>query len=531
METRKTGSTEAQNTGQTSLKALKRNPNQRQALLESIFEGISDPLILMDQTMKIKMINSAARRYYNLSPGSAINDQYCYKIYKNTEYPCDGCKLVSPLENQEYVCFERNNPHDPEKIEQVTNYPVANLQDQGQLSLVRIQDITKLRTIEKELEKADKLMAMGTLVSSIAHETNNPNNFIMMNIQLLMDSWNSMLPILDQYQNQHGDFSMGGLPYSEMKNELPGMLRGIENSSKRIRQIIKGLKDYTRNDETRMNDAVDVNEMIQSAVELSRTTIEKYSNTFEFNEGQHLPIIVGNRQSLEQVMINLIQNACHASSDSKKPITISTGMNATSDHIMIKIEDHGSGISDDMMDQIMKPFFSTRKDKGGTGLGLSISSNIIKAHGGNIKVDSSPGNGSLFTIHLPIINRTKKINILIVDDDPGSRSILKTVLERNTHYALMEASDGAEALLEIGQKVPDVLISDIHMPGMDGADICRLVKNREELSTMKVIMTTGFINSAQTREITELGFNHILEKPIDKHQIIKTIEDVLGDHP
>ncbi len=511
----------------TDLKLSEKKIWQKQHILESVFEGISDPLIMFDKEMKVKLINNAAKKYYGLSSEFVFEDICCFRAFKQRETPCKGCKLPSALKHNEYLCYERRGCFDSQRIELVTHHPISKTISKNNYFIVRINDITKLRRLEKELSHADKMISLGILVSGVAHEINNPNNFIMMNAQLLLNSWQSIVPILDQYYKDNGDFSMGGLPFSEMRNEFPALLKGIEKSSYRIEQIIMDLKAFSRNDDTRMDETVEINRVIQRAVRLTQKLIKDSTDCFQSELYQDIPTIQGSRQQLEQVIINLIQNACQALQSKKKQVSILSTLNEKKDTIIIEVRDQGEGISPHVFPKVMDPFFTTRREGGGTGLGLSISANIIKKHGGTIKIDSRQGEGSVFKVFLPLYSNENPYKLLVVDDDSGVRKLLKSILGRTGRFNLEEASNGAEALLQIGHNKPDLLIIDIHMPDMDGAELCRLIKNKPELSSIKVIITTGFINSAKAQEISNMGFNTILGKPIETPQLLKTIDHCL----
>ena len=513
----------------TALKISNQKLALRQHMVEAVFEGISDPLLMLDNRMRIKLLNTAAKRYYGLPSGSVVKDVCCFKAFKNRETPCEGCQIPPALKHREHLCYERTGFMDPRHIEQVTSYPVPERISPEGYSVVRINDITRLRRIEEELEQAGKMIALGVLVSGMAHEVNNPNNFILMNIQVLQDAWKSILPILDAHHKTHGEFSMGGLPFSEMRTELFEMLTGIEKSAHRIRQIILDLKDFAKEEDTRMDDRLDINQVIASSISLTKAFINKATGCFEYCPDERIPRIKGNAQQLEQVMINLIENACQAISQKSQSLVIRSRLDEANDRIRIEVEDEGAGIPANMVHRIMDPFITTKRKQGGTGLGLPISSKIIKRHGGAIRVESRSGEGSVFRIHLPLSDKPITHTILIVDDDPRARQLLKKILERNPRFHLHEAKNGSEALFKIGRKKPDLIILDIHMPDIDGVGVCRLIRKKKELSSIKAVITTGFINSPEVEEISKMGFDHILNKPINKRRLLKIIDRLLEE--
>jgi polar amino acid transport system substrate-binding protein len=251
--------------------------------------------------------------------------------------------------------------------------------------------------------QAGKMVALGTLVSGVAHEINNPNNFIMLNAPLLKETWERVLPILDEYYKEEGDFKIGGMRYPEMRQRIPRLLSGIADGSKRIQQIVEDLRDFVRRDASGMNQSVDVNVVVRSATSLLSNMIAKATSHFSVKYDEKLPLLKGNSHRLEQVIINLIQNACQALPDVRRAISLSTAYDEKTSSIVVKVQDEGVGISPEVLPHIADPFFTTKSLSGGIGLGLSISSRIIKEHGGTLTFTSEPGKGTTAEIILPVL--------------------------------------------------------------------------------------------------------------------------------
>jgi PAS domain S-box-containing protein len=265
---------------------------------------------------------------------------------------------------------------------------------------------------QQQLMQASKMVALGTLVSGVAHEVNNPNNFIMLNSPILKEAWDNAMPILEKYYEENGDFLLGGMKFSEMRENIPSLFSGISDGAKRIKQIVDDLKNYVRDNTADLNQSVDINDVLKSAVSLLSNMIKKSTHQFSIKYGNHLPLLRGNFQRLEQVMINLIQNACQALPDANKGIYISAQSNTEKSTIVIRIRDEGTGIPAEKLLNITDPFFTTKQDSGGVGLGLSISSKIVEEHGGTLNFESEIGAGTTATITLPVDrkNQTEKGN-------------------------------------------------------------------------------------------------------------------------
>ena len=195
---------------------------------------------------------------------------------------------------------------------------------QGSLLGIRAsnRDITERKHVEElermQLEKmahADKMITLGTLVSGVAHEINNPTNFITLNTPILRESWQGTRPILDEYYHTEGDFTVGRFPYSALRERMDQLLDGVTEGAERIKRIVASLKDFARPDPSDMHQEVDLNQVIQNALTLLKNPIEKRTRNFSVNYDESIPTIIGSSQKLEQVIINLIQNSLEALAD------------------------------------------------------------------------------------------------------------------------------------------------------------------------------------------------------------------------
>jgi signal transduction histidine kinase len=274
-----------------------------------------------------------------------------------------------------------------------------------------INDITQLKKAsaaaavrDKQLKQADKMASLGILVAGIAHEINNPNNFILLNVQLLLKIWKDILPILDEYYNNNGDFIVAGMLYSSSKDKIGQLLDGILKGSERIKIITGNLTEYARMDSGKLNEMVDVNKAVEIAILITNNLIKKSTNNFKVEYGKNLPLVKGNIQQIEQVVINLITNACQSLKDNSAEIKVYTYYNAERNKVRIKVEDKGIGIPEDDLKHIMDPFFTTKRNMGGTGLGLSVSYNIVKTHDGSLSLKSEPGRGTMARVSFPGLN-------------------------------------------------------------------------------------------------------------------------------
>jgi polar amino acid transport system substrate-binding protein len=265
----------------------------------------------------------------------------------------------------------------------------------------RERAVEKLQMQQQQLIQADKMASLGVLVSGVAHEINNPNALILLNMPMLAETFRDAEPIFDYYYHHKGDFTIGGLSYEELKTEIPYVLQEMHEGSRRIKRIVDDLKDFARLQDESLSDRVDLNTIVEAAVRLVNKTVTKSTNRFDVHYATALPAIVGNAQRIEQVVVNLILNACQALPSIDKGIFLWTATDESRSWVILTIRDEGCGIPQEHLSRLTDPFFTTKRDSGGTGLGLSVSAGIIKEHGGRIEFRSEIGVGTTVTVFFP----------------------------------------------------------------------------------------------------------------------------------
>lgn len=263
----------------------------------------------------------------------------------------------------------------------------------------------ELKAHQEQLIQADKMASLGVLVSGVAHEINNPTGLLMLNIPILKSAWEDALPYLDKQAEEEKDLTLGGLPYQRIKGEIPYLLEEMQNSTDRIRNIVNDLKDFAREQPDEVAHEVDLNVVVATAVRLVDQSIRTATDCFELLLDHRKPTVLGSSQRIEQVLINLILNACDALESKDGSLRVSTSISQDGCEAMIRIVDGGCGIPADVISRLTDPFYTTKRERGGTGLGLSVSAGIIKALQGRLSFDSTEGKGTTVTVTFPLLNQ------------------------------------------------------------------------------------------------------------------------------
>jgi len=376
-----------------------------------------------------------------------------------------------------------------------------------------LRDVTEKKKVEEQLFQAEKLRAVGEMASGVAHDFNNALAAILGNTQLLL--------------------------HTAQDEELKDTLKIIEKVAKDSGQTVRRLQDFTKKRVGQELFKVDVNAIIKDSMEMTKPKwkdepqsrgirIEIVSNLEE------IPSVSGNASELREVITNMIFNAIEAMPEGGK-IEIRTFKKRRD--VLIRISDTGIGISEETKKRIFEPFFTT-KPFTNTGLGLSMSYGIIKRFGGEIETESKLGQGTTFTIILPIggeekeeavspqaINKGRQALILVIDDDEFVRSVLsRTLAQANHQVTLAESGEKGVQIFKEGKF--DIVLTDLGLPGMSGWEVCRMIK--ETSPQTPVGMITGWGVEKNRGEVEEYGLDFFVSKPFDFNQILNVVAETMA---
>jgi signal transduction histidine kinase len=261
------------------------------------------------------------------------------------------------------------------------------------------------RVQRRKLIQSEKLASLGELVAGVAHEINNPNHTISLNSDLLIELCLSITPLIDRFISfKEGDL-VGGMEWPEAKTEMRRLLTDIASASRDIDAIVRGLKDYARSEAKPEPEEVHLNLVVKATLTLFSNLIKKSTSRLVVDLAEGLPPVRAHFQRLEQVTVNLLLNACQALTASDQAIRVSTSFDSATGLVSLVVADEGRGMSEEQMERIKDPFFTTKHDQGGVGLGVSISESIVSEYGGSLDYASRPGGGTIATVSLPAFPR------------------------------------------------------------------------------------------------------------------------------
>jgi PAS domain S-box-containing protein len=256
------------------------------------------------------------------------------------------------------------------------------------------------RNQELQLIQANKMSTLGTLVSGVAHEINNPNQYIMLNARILERGWQDAFKYLDKVERSEGELSIAGLSYAEARNTMPSLAIAIQDGAKKIEAIVGGLKDYSRARSDSSREKFDLNDAVRRTVSLLGHLIAKKTDHLTVKYAADPLYTFGDAVQVEQVVSNLLINALESLPDKKSAVLLATGVDTNQQTVWLSVKDEGKGIPPELLSRICDPFFTTKLDQGGTGLGLAISSTLVQEHKGRLTFSSKVGSGTCAVLSL-----------------------------------------------------------------------------------------------------------------------------------
>lgn len=392
--------------------------------------------------------------------------------------------------------------------------------------LVVHEDVTEERAYERRVHDAERLAGIGLLAGGLAHDFNN-----------LLTAIVGSAEIIDAELDD--------------RNSIDGEVREIKAAARRGAALTHQLLAFSRRQPSHPR-VVDLNQvLLEMQPMLSRLLTEEIRLRFELD--QQVASVKGDVAHLEQVVMNLVLNARDAMPDGGL-LTVSTeclrfrGLPASRSatkvqgpQVRLTVTDTGEGMTQEVQDQLFEPFFTTKEPGKGTGLGLPTVHGVVSQHGGEITVDSSPGAGTFFHIHLPWTDEPLSgeepasvragaergsETILLVDDDDSVRRIVHRILER-FGYSVLESATPEGALVLADEHVGpiDLCLTDVVMPGMSGWDVARALHERKP--GLPVLFMSGYAKGevgVRTEPGDELPF---IRKPFSTDELVSAVRAAL----
>ncbi|MDD2555789.1 MAG: ATP-binding protein, partial [Syntrophaceticus sp.] len=356
--------------------ALFAEVNRAKSEWEATVKAVRDVIVVIDRKLRVLRVNQAALQFCGLSEPEVIGRKYCDAFCSLSDSQChEDCVFYEALRTGNSINTQRRL--DDGRVLEMYGYP-ATQENREMGVVVYLIDITERLKMQVQLLQAARLAALGEMAAGVAHELNTPLAVIIGDAQLLIRN----------------------TPKDDHRYKI---LDDIKTCGLRCKRIVRGLLTFSRQEQY-VFQPVCLNEVVREALKLVSYSIETENIKIQRELDDQIPIVGGNSQQLEQVIVNLLLNARQSfdeGNDSEHIITVETGFDQERKQVFIKISDNGQGIPQEILTKIFDPFFTSKGSSKGTGLGLSVSLGIVQKHGGTIVVESESGKGAFFTVYLP----------------------------------------------------------------------------------------------------------------------------------
>ncbi len=419
--------------------------DQNRIRWEEALDTLSLAICLLDPTGRVERANSGFRELLRL-PASGSIGQHWRDLVPTDWHGQVADALTAEQPQQVELRFQeraivltafRGGPSEPGRV------------------VLLLEDDTERRQLQDRLIQSERLSAIGQLIAGVAHDLNNPLTSVVGFADFLAER-------------------------PDVPPRIKEPLRVIQQEAERASQIVKNLLSFARRRDTRQS--VNLAPLIHSTLDLFRNQLGADRVLLEVDLEPNLPLLDLNPNQIQQVFVNLIQNAAQAITAGGQPGVIRIVGRRWMDGVAVDVVDDGPGMPPEDAARAFEPFFTTKSEGEGTGLGLSISQGIVKEHGGRITLSTVPGAGSTVTIELPAPVRPPRtpltdpatehvppLSVLVVDDEPHILHYIRATLEAWGH-TVSTASDGQDGLARaLGERF-DLIISDLRMPRLGGRE-------------------------------------------------------------
>jgi PAS domain S-box-containing protein len=476
--------------------------------LRSLFDNATDGIMILDKDGKIIDANKEACNIHGFDKDSLIGVNI--ELLETDKDKTFFKSRIERILDGESLLFETQ--HYRKDGSKVSLEVAGNAIETEGSVLIQffLRDITDKKKLQDQLLQSQKMESIGALAGGVAHNFNNILTSILGNAELLED---------------HEELD---------DDEIKKRIKNIENSAKKAGMLVSKLLSFARKDTFEI-EPLSLNEVIKETLLFEGVLGKKIKMLADLKED--IPTVEGDRNQIEQVIMNLIVNARDSMPDGGI-ITIKTDIvKAEKDYILLKISDTGCGIHKEVKDRIFDPFFTTKERGKGTGLGLSTVYGIVRDHKGNISVESEIGKGTAFEVLLPVSGKPVRKayepklfsvdgheSILLVDDEDDVLDYMKDILEDHGYKVLFTNNPllAIDIFKELSGDI-QLVVTDNIMPLMEGKEMIKHLKAIKP--GIKVVAVSGYSDEPIMKD--NVPIDAFIKKPFEGAQLLSTVRGIL----
>jgi PAS domain S-box-containing protein len=515
---------------------------ERDALHKAVVDTSLDCIIIVDGEGRVVDFNPASEKLFGYSRQDALGREISALIipekYRDAHHQGMARYLSSGLSRVigrrvELEALGKDGQLVPVEL----SLADVSVGDQ-RLFTAHIRDLTASKAAQFEIERQrdalyqkEKLAALGSLLSGVAHELNNPLSIVLGQAMMLRD----------KVTREAAGLAIG--------NDLADRALQIENAANRCARIVKTFLAMARQRKAERS-YVSIAKVVGDAVELLSYSLKTSDVALDIDVARDLPQTFADADLLHQVLVNLIVNARQALEEkvsSNRRITLRAAHDSTSGSLVITVRDNGPGIPANIRSRIFDPFFTTKPQDHGTGIGLAVSRGLIEAHSGTLELTQpQPATGAEFVIRLPITEReadapvaeesqaapaaeAPQATVLVVDDEPDLAQLISDIVKSQGYKTLVAQSGrAAEKLLAASKDEIGAILCDIRMPDGDGPALYDwLSANRPALTGRIGFVTGDTLGPSAGRFLAKTGCP-VIEKPFTPDDIMTVLKALVG---
>ncbi len=498
---------------------------RRQALL---FESLQDAVVVLDFDGRVIDWNGRAEAMFGWARAEALGRPSAELLAEE-----DASEVERPTSTLHRTAADAHFPSEVrlrrrdgrELVAETVYVPLKDPSGHDVADIVIYRDVTERRQMQARLLLADRMAALGTLAAGVAHEINNPLAFVLGNLIFLEGELGRV----------GGDLPRAG--------ELASALREARTGAERIKTTVKDVLAISRSREAEVVAPVDVNDAIDFALKVAEPQLRHRARVV-----RHLgrvPRVHAPESQLGQVCLNLVINAAQAIPEgeaARNEVRVTTRFEVASGAVVLDVSDTGAGIPPEALTRVFDPFYTTKPVGTGTGLGLSICHGIVASLGGEIRVDSTIGRGTTFSVVLPAAlecappgepateqaAELPRARILVVDDEPLVGSVLQRLLGRRHEILVVTRAAEALVLLDAGARF-DMILCDLLMPDQTGMELQEKLSVAYPEQARRTVFMTGGAYTDRAHAFAARRTHKVIPKPVDVGELECVLRELLAN--
>ena len=498
---------------------LQRKVMSTEERYRSLFDQASEGIVITDaEDLRILELNQTAKRLLGISTADSNTlSSFCQIRSEPQSVPRTGPEWFAVIcrhRNLNLVCRDGGIT--------ATEADGAPISFEGRAAYqFFLRELTERARLEQQLRQAEKLSALGQMISGIAHELNNPLAVIKGYVELI-------------------------LCRDELGKQIRADLEKVAHESNRAAKLVSNFLSFAR-EQPRHREAVDFNELVRRVAELRKLDLQKARVELRLDLHPQLPATQGDPDQIQQVLVNLLNNALQALVEAPRPGRLHVSTQCKENLIQILVEDNGPGVPSEVLPYIFEPFFTTKEVGQGTGLGLSIAHSILADHHGRIFYQPATLGGACFVLELPMVSpntgtqpsaptaplpaltdtpQTQSAQILILDDEKSIAELLGEMLGL-LGYSTVLCHSALDALALVERHEFDLIVSDFRMPKMNGQEFYQQAVQKKPELTRRIIFLTGDVVNEETQAFLQSTGNPHISKPFQLALVEQTVARVL----